>query len=228
MNDYDRSRVALVKFVRSCLPELVHLGFYPAKVVSQNADDTLELLPLDTTVPGLSSVKLYQPTPGARQLVLPGAQVLVFYEGGNPEKPRAILWDSGSATKIAFPAVQVQLGGEGPSVFDFLIKGTTFRIAHKAWHVTLGTLLSGGAAFFTSLSAGMGSISSGFTAITSDPNAPAWTTAGSNAIQGASSAAGAISTAATALAGLFTAAATALSTFEGVPDDYLSTTVQTK
>jgi hypothetical protein len=99
-------RAALADFVRGLFPRYAYLGLFPARVVAQNADLTLELVPDDSSLPrGLSNVKVQHGLgPGVQVKVAPGARVLLGFRGGKPDEPFACLWESGALQELVVSA----------------------------------------------------------------------------------------------------------------------------
>lgn len=79
---------------------LDRLALYPARVVSQAADGTLDLVPDDPRVPPCTGVPIRMGLPGASATVPAGGRVLLGYEAGDPSKPCATLWESGTVTVL--------------------------------------------------------------------------------------------------------------------------------
>lgn len=100
MADVSRLVDGLVAIVRGVTQRLDFMASYRARVVSQNADLSLELIPDDARLPRMSRVPLRLGIPGIDIKVSPGAYVLVGFEGGSPESPRAELWESASVTEL--------------------------------------------------------------------------------------------------------------------------------
>lgn len=98
-----------------------YLRLFPARVVQQNGDLTLELVLDDPIAPGLSNVPLRTFVPGVTVKVAAGARVGVMFEGGDPQRPVAVLFeqDHGSllelhitaTTAVKVDAPQVVLNG---------------------------------------------------------------------------------------------------------------------
>lgn len=102
---------SLIALVRLAYPALDFLASYPARVVAQNADGTLELQPDDARLPGLSNVPVRYGVPGIRATVAAGARVLLGFAAGDPSKPQAELWEMASVTKLEITATQIVLNG---------------------------------------------------------------------------------------------------------------------
>ena len=109
----DRLTAALKAIVHAMFPRIDYLALYPARVVSQNADGTLELKPDDTRVPGLSQVPIRYGIPGVRVKVAAGARVLAGFAGGDPSQPVAELWESGTVTDLFISAGKIEVGSDG-------------------------------------------------------------------------------------------------------------------
>lgn len=104
---FDRLKEALTGIVESILVELAgrnidYRALYPAKVVAQAADGTLDLKPDDERLgPSLTKVPIRTPAPDIIIKVQPGAYVLVGFEAGKPSAPYASLWQSGAIISMA-------------------------------------------------------------------------------------------------------------------------------
>lgn len=77
---------------------VVYSRWYPAKVIAQDADGTLQILPDDERMRGngLTGIPLLLGVPGLRATIPPGQQVRLAFEDANPTKPFAALCDQGS------------------------------------------------------------------------------------------------------------------------------------
>lgn len=89
------------------------MRIWPAQVVKQNGDLSLELKLDSPDVPGLSNVPLRTFAPGVVLKVAPGCRVGVTFEQGDPQKPVAVLWEqaAGTATQLSLNATQIILNG---------------------------------------------------------------------------------------------------------------------
>lgn len=106
---------------RLVLPRLDPLALYPARVVSQQDDGTVDVKPDDGRFgPGLSRVPVRHGLPGVSVRVRQGARVLVGFDEGEIDKPFAALWEPGgleqltieASVKVIVKAPQVFLGDE--------------------------------------------------------------------------------------------------------------------
>jgi hypothetical protein len=104
----DRFKAALEWVVESIVgARLDYLARYPARVVSQDGSGKLELLPDDPRIPGIPGVPIRVGVPGLKLTVPPGARVLLAFEGnGDPSRPIAELWESGTPLTVTFEAAQ--------------------------------------------------------------------------------------------------------------------------
>jgi hypothetical protein len=85
----------LQRAVLAALPSLLYLQLHPARVVAQDGDDSLQVVPDSSLVPPMAGVPLRAGYPGLHLRVLPGARVLVSFEDGDPARPIAIpAWDT--------------------------------------------------------------------------------------------------------------------------------------
>jgi hypothetical protein len=105
----DRIRAGISAFVKSQLPNFDFLAAHWARVVAQNADGTLELVPDDSRIPGRSNVPIRYGVPGVKATVAPGARVLLEFAGGDPSKPFATVWESAAVTKMEITATEVDV-----------------------------------------------------------------------------------------------------------------------
>ena len=95
------SLIASIKaLVRAALLRVDFYAMYSAKVVAQSGDGTLEVLPDDPRLPGASNVPIRIGVPGVDVKVMPGARVMIGFDGGNPKAPFAALFDSSSLLAI--------------------------------------------------------------------------------------------------------------------------------
>jgi len=101
----DRFKAALEQIVRRIVGKYDYAIPYACKVVAQNDDGTLELVPDDTRVPGLSNVPIRYGAPGITAKVGNGARVIVEFENADPQKPVVTSWD------LSSPLVLLIIGG---------------------------------------------------------------------------------------------------------------------
>jgi hypothetical protein len=109
--ELDRLKESIVAIVRSVFPSIDALALYPAKVLGQNGDGSLELQPDDARIAGLSNVPIRYGVPGVKATIASGARVLLGFEGGDRSKPVATLWESASVTRLVVSAGAIELAG---------------------------------------------------------------------------------------------------------------------
>ena len=105
-------RAELARFVRAVTARFEHAVLYPATVRAQADDGTLALeLDAGAPVPSLVGVPIRHGLPGVTAVaVQAGARVRVGFDGADPSRPFAVLWDAGSdATSIVFSGSSRQL-----------------------------------------------------------------------------------------------------------------------
>lgn len=138
--------------------------WYPAKIVQQDADGTLHLLPDDARVrgTGMTKVPLRTGIPGLTVKVLPGTYVRVFFENGSPAAPVAALMDHASGVlevqlqttvKCAVASPQLLLGPTTSPTQSMLqgelehawIDGIVQALSNALALITPGPASSGGA-----------------------------------------------------------------------------------
>ena len=126
MNPIDRVKLGLAKFIDSAVRRMDYLALYPCKVVSQGADDTLELQPDDARIPGLSKVPIRHGLPGVKVKVNSGARILLGFENGDPRQPYAALWTMNGADLQEIqignsPSKHMALAEDVKAKLDFII-----------------------------------------------------------------------------------------------------------
>lgn len=158
----ERIRDAFAKLVRRALPQIDYLARYEAKVVRQLPDDTLELIPTDTRIGGLSKVPIRVPAPGFRLLVEGGATVLLGWDGGDPRKPFCEAFASGHTIRLDIKADEVRLGDPDTATLVALAAKVDANFASLKTAVTGWTPVAndGGAAGKTALLGALNSMPS--------------------------------------------------------------------
>lgn len=98
----DRLAGALEKLVAWFTRERPFLKLYPASVVVQNADGTLDLLPEDEAIRGggLQGIPIRHGLPGVTVQVGAGQRVRVGFDGADRRAPYAALWDTAGTAKV--------------------------------------------------------------------------------------------------------------------------------
>jgi hypothetical protein len=76
-----------------------YTALWPARVVAQRGDGTLDLVPDSPRVAPCQGVP-YRTLRGLSVDVSAGARVLLGYEGGDPSQPYALAWELGDATVV--------------------------------------------------------------------------------------------------------------------------------
>jgi hypothetical protein len=111
MTYWDRFKTSLASVLEQLVgARLDYLARYPARVVSQDGTK-LELLPDDSRVPGIKGVPIRVGLPGLVLTVPPGARVLLAFEAGDPSKPVAEIWESGTPITVTIDAsATIQFG----------------------------------------------------------------------------------------------------------------------
>jgi hypothetical protein len=89
-----------------------HAAVYPALVVAQHGDGTLDLIPDDTSLPSIAGVP-YRTLPGVRLAVPSGTRVLLGFEGLDPRRPVAQLWELGDVTRLVIDGGTHRAAREG-------------------------------------------------------------------------------------------------------------------
>lgn len=118
----DRVKAAFSALVGAANPRAEYHGIFAGKVVSQGGD-TVDVQLDDERMPGMSSLPVTVGLPGSQVSFAAGCRMFIFFENGDPAKPRAIGWDAATGGTV----LNLTLGGR--SAVDALIKGTSYRAA---------------------------------------------------------------------------------------------------
>jgi hypothetical protein len=102
--------------VQRIMRRVDYFALYPSRVVQQLADGTLDLTPEDNRLAPMQAVPVRLGLPGATVKVSAGARVLLGFEAGDPARPVATLWESGTVTELAITAGTVRFNGGDASV----------------------------------------------------------------------------------------------------------------
>jgi hypothetical protein len=111
-----------------------HLALYPCRVVAQRADGTLDLQAEDPRVGSPASIP-YRTLRGLSVEVSAGARVLLGFEGGDPSRPVALLWELGDATVVRVNNGDVKVARDGDDV--------SASAAMTAWMTAVNARLAG-------------------------------------------------------------------------------------
>lgn len=105
--DGDPVREALTKIVRQMTRTIDFLAMYPARVVAQNGDGTLELQLSSDRMPDMSRIPIRYGIPGIRAKVKKDSFVAVEFERGDPSAPVATVWDRESVSELTIKADKI-------------------------------------------------------------------------------------------------------------------------
>jgi hypothetical protein len=97
-------------------PKLMLARFYAGRVTSQASDGSVALVMDDPEIAGqwkgLHHVPLALGMPGVRIVAEPGSRVRVFFDAGNPSRPRAALWEQDTpVTELILTADTLTVNG---------------------------------------------------------------------------------------------------------------------
>lgn len=98
---FDKVKGGLLLVIRSMMAPTDYHALYPASVIAQNADKTLELRTESTKLGMLSKVRIKLGIPGATVTLEAGASVLLGFEAGDPSRPVALLWGASTITTLS-------------------------------------------------------------------------------------------------------------------------------
>lgn len=109
---------SLRRLVEHLTRDRIYLRNYESVVQRQHEDGSVDLLPDDPVVrgTGLSRVPIRHGLPGVTVKVVVGARCLLGYEGGDPQKPYAHLWDPTAIEEISFDGGTASIARMGDAV----------------------------------------------------------------------------------------------------------------
>lgn len=103
----DPVRTAFTKIVRQMTRTMDFLAMYPATVVSQNGDGSLELKMKSDRMPSMSRIPIRYGVPGVSAKIKSGSVVAVEFERGDPSSPVATVWNRESVSELTIKADRV-------------------------------------------------------------------------------------------------------------------------
>ena len=103
----DRIKEPLLKIIRSAMRPIDYYALYRARLVAQSGNK-VDLQPDDSRLPPMAGVSLRHGLPGVSVTVSPGAYLMVGWDGGDPRKPYAELWEGGETVS------EIQIAGTTP------------------------------------------------------------------------------------------------------------------
>jgi hypothetical protein len=98
----DRFKGSLVSIIRSVMNEVDYHKPYPARVVVQDADGTLQLKPDSDRIPGLTGVPIRYGIPGVTARVPAGTRCIVEFENGDARAPIVTGFEPGALIELSF------------------------------------------------------------------------------------------------------------------------------
>lgn len=133
---FDRSeRDDWRKAVRGTIPDLIYHARWPARVVAQNGDGTVDVVADDSRIGGLQRVPVRPGLPGCSVEVASDARVRVAFEEADPSLAYVCEWDSSAtATRVRFDATASYIGQGLARITD------PVRCAQLIWDSTISTL----------------------------------------------------------------------------------------
>lgn len=127
---------ALETIIARVMRRVDYHALYPARVLTQHADGSLDLVPDSTRVPSCQRVPM-RTLRGLSVEVAAGARVLLGYEAGDPSAPVALLWEPGDATVVRINGGDSRVARDGEAV----VYSGTFA----TWLTAVGTATGAGA-----------------------------------------------------------------------------------
>ncbi len=110
-NEKDALTENFAAYVRTQTVHTDFYAFYSYKVLSQNGDGTLEVVPENPDMPGMNRVPIRYEAPGVSITVAPGTKCLVGWVNGDPGKPFASHFGGGNLLGMTIDAPSVSIGG---------------------------------------------------------------------------------------------------------------------
>ena len=150
--DVGRLLGGLEKIIRRVTRRVDYCALYPARVLSQNADGTLELAPESETLPPMGAVP-YRTLAGVSLTVPAGLRVLLGFEDADPARPVVLLWELGTVTRLAVNGATTRAAREGDDV--------AAGVAMTAWMTAVTTKLNTGLGTVPTAPGTLGTISEG-------------------------------------------------------------------
>lgn len=120
------------EFLSAIRREMDHALPYPCKVVAQNADNTLQLVPEDPRMPrdGLDGIPIRTGIPGFDAKVTAGSRVRVCFDNGDRSQPYATGWDlDDKVSSVAFRGGTRPFATVGSQVQVALTPSTVMQFA---------------------------------------------------------------------------------------------------
>lgn len=106
---------AFARLVDALTARIDYQALYPAAVVKQNADGTLDLQPESDKLGALASVPIRLGIPGA-SVKVSGGRVLIQFENGEADRPVATLWDTSALVELSLNGGATPVAKEGSSI----------------------------------------------------------------------------------------------------------------
>jgi hypothetical protein len=91
-----------VSIIRSVMSEVDYHKPYPARVIVQDSDGTLQVKPDLDRIPGLTGVPIRYGVPGFTARVPPGTRCIVEFENGDSRAPIVTGFEPGAILQLSF------------------------------------------------------------------------------------------------------------------------------
>lgn len=122
MSASDRIKGRLLDIIQHVLKPTDYHALYPARVVSQTPGGLLEVIPDDTRLSGMT-VPIRYGIPCVTAKIRKDSRVLIGFEGGNPKKPVATLWDAADIEQIIIAPDKLFIGSDGGNAWPIARQG---------------------------------------------------------------------------------------------------------
>lgn len=93
-------KALFLALVESALERTDYHAQYVARVVTQDSNGLLSVVPDNNRVPPMTEVPIRYGVPGVSAKVESGARVLIGFEGGDRRRPIATVWESAALTEL--------------------------------------------------------------------------------------------------------------------------------
>jgi hypothetical protein len=135
----DRANSALDALVNNVLAGARYQALFPAQVLSQASDGTLDLQLDSAALPYLTGVPLRGASPGRKVSVRAGARCLVAFEGGLPSTPVVVLWTGadGQTASVAEDCDEFRIGTNATRGIARMSDDVSPNEAFAAWLATV-------------------------------------------------------------------------------------------
>ena len=106
----------LRSLIRKAFAPTLYLGAYPGRIVSQGADGSIDWVPDDQRLAGMTGVPIELGLPASKVKIAPGTRCSVAFRNGNKSQPYVSSWDTGTAIEISIAGGTLPVARQGDMV----------------------------------------------------------------------------------------------------------------